>query len=819
MIQRLLSAARLLACAALVTACGGGSGPAQPPAAVLPAVLQLSIPSTTEVAADNAFATDVPANAAGLQFAWEFGDGGTSTEARPRHRYTSAALHTVRVTVRDAAGRQVSVQGTVQVVPHLRLHGLRCSGSGTGGWCRQIAQPWKPALRDLQFAGTATAWGVGEGGAVLQTRDGGQTWTDVSIEGVHRLAAVWPIDTRRGWMVGWATGGQGRAWRTADGGSSWVESAAPVPVAFPLRLQVLSEQVLVVWGAREGSAPAITEDGGRSWRVLPLDVHHVEADGTLWGLPVTPEGQSYNAHPGIAFRKSTDLGRSFVAEPGWPADGVVDWMGLSDEGWAWALSSKWGGELGSTRVFTLLTRRGAAAPWAVASLPTTGRVSDLLVTPTGSIAVTIGTLASSLALWQSSDAGGSWASRSWPVDHVGQWGLIDGRSLHASFWRNVRPSVSTDGGQSWVQDRPGAALPDNHQVRSVLRSPQGLVLRSSAGFGRNPRSSWQWSNDGGRSWSDLWRASAEDPRQAVAELWLRNRQRGLAVTFGGTVLDTDDGGRSWRVRDPASLPANGAARLSRLQTAPDGALWALAGGRLVRSADDGRSWQDAPGQPGLSLDPAYSTQDFAWLDADRLYVVQTYFHVFSPHYPGTYTTTVHRSDDAGRTWRALPSTDCERVALASPTHGVCLRAAQSHYTTDGGQTWQPAGGDPFGLRGDVRRIVRSAGSWWALGSRQLMRSDDEGRSWRVVPLPQLPQRLDDSGQLVQVILNDIVFSGARGWIVGQEGLVLASDDGGASWTPQPSGVHSELHKVFALDADNLWVGAEQTVLATATGGR
>lgn len=810
--------------ALLLQACGGGgSGTSEPPGSVLPSVVQLSMPTAAEVAADNTYATDVPADATGLQFAWDFGDGATSAEARPRHAYASAALYTVRVTVRDAAGRQVTAQGTVQVVPHLRLLGLRCSGPGTGGWCRQIAQPWKPGLHDLQFAGTATAWAVGEDGAVLQTRDGGQTWTDLSISGGYRLSAVAPQDTRRGWMVGWAQGGDGRAWRTTDGGSTWVAAAAPVPVAHPLRLHVLGDDALLVWGAREGSAPALTEDGGRSWRLLPLDVHHVEADGTLWGLPVTPDGQTYNPHPGVPFRKSTDRGRSFVAEPDWPDDGVVDWMGLGDGGWAWALSSKWVGELASERVFTLLVRRGASAPWAVQELPQVGRVADLAITPTGSIAVTVGTLATSLALWQGTDVAPGWTARSWPVPYVGQWALIDGRSLYAAFQRNERPPVSTDGGLTWVQDRPGVALPDGHQVRSVQRAPQGLVLRSSASFGRNERSSWQWSVDGGARWTDLWSASVDDPLKAVTELWFGDRQRGLAVTRGGTLLDTDDGGRSWRVRDPATVPANGAAPMTQLQPAPDGGLWALAGGTLVRSGDAGRSWQGAPAQPALPFDPAFSTQVMGWFDATRLYVAQTYFSVFSPHVPGRFTTALRRSDDAGRTWRSLPDTDCARMALASPTQGVCLRAAGNQYTTDGGQTWLPAGGAPIGSRG-VQRIVRStgataAGSWWALGADRLLRSDDDGRSWQAVPLPALPLRLDDNGGLVTVALLDITWSGRRGWVVGEEGLVFFSDDGGASWALQPSGVQSMLNKVFALDADSLWMGAEQTVLATATGGR
>ncbi|MFO1326044.1 MAG: PKD domain-containing protein [Rubrivivax sp.] len=824
-IKRCKWVAAIATCGALLLGCGGGggSGPAQPPATPLPATVQLVMPAAVEVAADNAFGSDVPVEATGLQFAWDFGDGARSTEPRPRHAYASAGRYTVRLVLSDGAGRQVTAQGSVDAVPHLRVHGLDCSGPADTGWCREIAQGWKPALRELQWPGTGTAWAVGEDGFVMRTTDAGSTWVAQRLPGAPRLAGLQALDTQRGWVVGWAAGGEGRAWRTRDGSSTWAAAEAAVPVAYPLRLQALSDEVLLVWGAREGSAPAITEDGGRSWRVLPLDVHHVEADGTLWGLPVTPEGQTYNAHPAVAFRKSTDRGRTFVAESGWPADGVVDWMGVSDEGWAWALSSTWGGELGADRQFTLLTRRGSTAPWTATRLPTTDRVAEVLVTPKGSMAVTIGTLATSLALWSSGDGGLSWASRSWPVSFVGQWGLIDGRSLQAAFQRNERPFVSTDGGLNWLRDRPGVALPDLQQVVSVQRSPLGLLLRSSTQYGRNARSSWQASVDGGGRWTDLWQASANDPRQAITELWFRDRRRGLAVTSGGALLDTDDGGRGWRVRDPATVPGGGAAPLARLQTAPDGALWALAGPRLVRSADDGRSWQDAPGQPPMPVEIVRPAQDLRWFDATHLMVSQTSFSVTSPHVPGRFTTFVSFSDDAGRSWRGAPVTDCERVAFSSPSDGVCLRSIVNHYSTDGGQTWQPAGGASFDTR-RVQRVVLAGGAgaaarWWALAADRVWRSDDGGRSWQAVSLPAMPLRLDDNGALVPAMLRDIAWVGRRGWIVGDEGVVFFSDDGGASWARQPSGVHSTLNAVFALDADSLWVGAEQTVLATASGGR
>jgi chitodextrinase len=52
-----------------------------------------------------------------LTYAWDFGDGSTSREAQPTHTYTTAGLHTVRVTVTDGS---VVAEGTTQVEVNTR---------------------------------------------------------------------------------------------------------------------------------------------------------------------------------------------------------------------------------------------------------------------------------------------------------------------------------------------------------------------------------------------------------------------------------------------------------------------------------------------------------------------------------------------------------------------------------------------------------------------------------------------------------------------------------------------------------------------------
>src|SRR5262249_52363407 len=60
---------------------------------------------------------------------------------------------------------------------------------------------------------------------------------------------------------------------------------------------------------------------------------------------------------------------------------------------------------------------------------------------------------------------------------------------------------------------------------------------------------------------------------------------------------------------------------------------------------------------------------------------------------------------------------------------------------------------------------------------------------------------------------------AVGGAVGAGGAVLKTTDGGATWTPQPSGTAAPLFGVAAASADAAWaVGAGGTVLHTVDGG-
>ena len=71
------------------------------------------------------------------------------------------------------------------------------------------------------------------------------------------------------------------------------------------------------------------------------------------------------------------------------------------------------------------------------------------------------------------------------------------------------------------------------------------------------------------------------------------------------------------------------------------------------------------------------------------------------------------------------------------------------------------------------------------------------------------------------LLMSIFFSGkSHGWVVGRNGTVLHSSDGGKKWSLQMSGTTSPLYGMFFRDQSNGWiVGARGTILHTKDGGQ
>jgi photosystem II stability/assembly factor-like uncharacterized protein len=283
-------------------------------------------------------------------------------------------------------------------------------------------------------------------------------------------------------------------------------------------------------------------------------------------------------------------------------------------------------------------------------------------------------------------------------------------------------------------------------------------------------------------------------------VYFLDQDRGWVAGSGGTLLETIDGGQTWRKlypltkdnlvdvyfanekvgwlvaeRDVLKLKTNDEARTYLLKTQDGGSSWqrvflngADANARLVRVvfADIQRGW--VFGESGV----------------------------------------VFATRDGGVQWlrQAAPT----RHLLLGGTfvdyaHGWLVGAgATILQTSDGGMSWQSGVvRDGAGARFTATSFAGNSLGWTVGTAGLIFATTDGGRTWF------------DQHSNVDTDLMDVKFVDAsEGWAVGSQGTLLSTTDGGNHWFATPSGTSHVLERLFFVDQNHGWaVGFGGTVLS------
>lgn len=185
--------------------------------------------------------------------------------------------------------------------------------------------------------------------------------------------------------------------------------------------------------------------------------------------------------------------------------------------------------------------------------------------------------------------------------------------------------------------------------------------------------------------------------------------------------------------------------------------------------------------------------------------------------------------DGGRTWAQYPLNTTENINeiyFRNEDNGYLVAGRKMFITRDAGRTWQEiriyrsgefgaAQPDFLSIRfSDKKRgyvigsLFKRFGDDEIVVDSLLMRTEDGGDTWKRISLPTKTElfHLDFDGN-------------QRGWIVGDEGVILASTDEGITWIKQDSGTKATLFNVDFRDSkEGYVVGAAGIILRTANGG-
>ena len=201
---------------------------------------------------------------------------------------------------------------------------------------------------------------------------------------------------------------------------------------------------------------------------------------------------------------------------------------------------------------------------------------------------------------------------------------------------------------------------------------------------------------------------------------------------------------------------------------------------------------------------------------------------------GHYGTILH-STNSGKTW------EYQQSGVAADLFSVWAKTPESAWavgnqgvvihTLDGGKSWKRVQVGKKYLFNDICFMSMTEG--WLVGEfESIFHTTDGGNTWQLVhggePPPLDFSKIDkskkvdaDFGMEEEVYtLNSIYFSDPQhGWAAGEMGVIIATADGGTTWTKQKSGTERSLTDIEFFDTSfGLAVGLDGTILKTLDGG-
>jgi photosystem II stability/assembly factor-like uncharacterized protein len=551
----------------------------------------------------------------------------------------------------------------------------------------------QPPVVDAHSIAVGTGGRVYVGGYLSsKSSDGGSTWNAIDAlheRGVYAMA-VDPAQPQVVYALADAGSGPLQLLTSSDGAATFAPCCGLLPeTAFvPPRLAV------------DPVAP------GTLYALIPSRGVFKSVDGEDW----LPTGDGLPRGCGIAYRIGSETAPvehdcllSLVVDPHGTLYVGTDGHGIyrsTDEGDTW---SALGGALAERAVSAIAvaasdTHRLFAGITAVHD-PSTGETIDA---PGG-------------AVFRSNDGGAFWSDVSDGLSRASANGLAinpeDADQVNVATG-GVGVVFSRDGGATWRHAGEGLNASCLVSMASAATTSTTLLTSDAAELPRIFSSA-----DGGEHWGDT---ALERRSLGVFSFAVDASEPSTIYTsdLDNAVLKSTDGGRTWSRR---STGFDGIVEDLALDPGTATTLYAAAGvSGVIKSTDGSATW--TPVNSGLppirqvAVDAATGT-------------------VYA-----TAEGVAFESPDSGATWNSISSIPqpFQSLLLVAPTTPATLFATTSdnvYASRNGGDSWQVVQlpGTTFEL-GALRLAVSPANAKtvYAMQARQLLRSDDQGQSWRTV---------------------------------------------------------------------------------------
>ena len=431
------------------------------------------------------------------------------------------------------------------------------------------------------------------------------------------------------------------------------------------------------------------------------------------------------------------------------------------------------------------------------------------------------------AILTTPDGGATWTSHDcgFVGAHVNDVSFPDEDNGWAVVWTQVSNDGgisryvihSADGGATWTVQ---ASLPYARAV-TFVDARHGWVCGNNA----------VWStSDGGLTWKahdapSNWYLSDVVFTDANHGWVVGHREKDMGQLYYPIILATTDGGATWKKQ---YFPEHTVSLVLASVAFPDARHgWAVDNsGNIIATSDGGAHWK---AQRSGTTD---ALQSVTFVDASHGWIVAVAYDPKTEQSTSSLLATI----DGGATWtRQAVGIQVKSIAFADSMHGYAVGANGSIATTIvGGTSWQvrssasPASGVP--ALWDI--VFADAAHGWAVGGGMdtgtgvILATADGGATWSA--------QTTGSG-LLGVSFPDAVHGWAVGGgshspgmgpAVGGPPVILHTADGGLTWQTQSAGASfGSLNSVDFIDANHGWIAgssgpfpAGRPVLAATSDG-
>ncbi|PHR97543.1 MAG: hypothetical protein COA78_27500 [Blastopirellula sp.] len=291
------------------------------------------------------------------------------------------------------------------------------------------------------------------------------------------------------------------------------------------------------------------------------------------------------------------------------------------------------------------------------------------------------------------------------------------------------------------------------------------------------------------------------------DLYFIDQNRGWAIGDHGVIWQTQNAGVHWK-QQPSSTDA----QLHAIHFVDANHGWIVGGivqpytkkttGVMLRTRDGGSSWEP------IQITSLPMLRDVYFTDSRHGWAVGNP----SPMYPSGFFET----RDGGKSWKSITA------EVQSVWHSLAPSPSGRVHLT--GTRGTIAVADPGAIRqGDLPsfgagtlhqcKMVSDSHGWIVGDGGLVLRTTDAGFSWEPIPSASPATRK-------QIDFRTISQRGAHLWITGSPGtVVLHSADRGETWEVQSTRNQMPLHAIHFIDELHGYaVGALGTILATTNGG-